>query len=72
MKFRDADGAKYPASDVVVVPEISETYVVETGGFFVPCADMTRTYRLKSDEREVCPVQDSKEGRCVDGGSKAH
>lgn len=58
MKFRDADGNEYPASDVVVVPEISETYIVETDGFFVPCADMTRTYRLKSDGREVYPIQE--------------
>ena len=67
MRFRDADGTEYPASDVVIVPEVSETCIVETDGFFVPCADMTQTYRLKSDGREVYPDQESKDGRKVEG-----
>lgn len=61
MKFRDADGNEYPASDVVIVPEISETSIVETGGFYVPYAEITSTYQLKSDGREVYPVQENRE-----------
>ena len=59
MRFRDADGNEYQASDVVVAPEVSETYIVETDGFFVPCADMTHAYRLKADWREVDPILES-------------
>lgn len=67
MRFRDAGGNEYQASDVVGVHEVSETSIVETDGFYVPYAEITQTYRLKSDGREVNPIQESKDGGKVQG-----